>query len=166
MGRDKGNKAELEVARLLQDWWRQLEPNALFVRTPLSGGWLAGRDHFQARGDLMTKEAPLFPWLVEVKRRERWTLQNFEQGKRTAVWDWWWHACEDAKNAGREPMLWFRKNGQRWIILVPEERNRLSRRLADFTWDGDLPGPRGAAWRYPKGFWEDRFLSIHPRQWL
>lgn len=166
MGHRKGNEGELEVVKLLEPWWRKLEPEALFVRTPRSGGWLAGRDHFDARGDLMVQHAPRFPWLVEVKRREAWALENFEQGKPTAVWAWWNHACEDARHAGRKPMLWFRRNKLPWIVLVPACQMNPSCKLPDFEWPGDLPGPRGSSWILPKGYWEDRFLDSAPFGWV
>lgn len=161
---DKGSKAEREVATILQEWWRQLEPGATFVRTPRSGGWLAGRDLFDARGDLMVKLAPRFPWCVEVKRRERWDLQNFEEGRPTAIWAWWAQACRDAEKAGRRPMLWARQNLRDWIVIVPAELKRISWRSGpDFTWPNGLPGLSDVP--HPMGYWSDKFLATHPRRW-
>lgn len=151
----KGNKAELEVARILEPWWRRLERTAVFVRTPRSGGWTQGRDLFDARGDLMCKGAPLFPWLVEVKRREKWTLQNFEDGKPCPVWGWWEKASDDAVKAARRPMLWIRHNRRPWIVLVPAETV-----ASDFAWS-----PLRVRIQ-PMGFWADRFLETHPRIWV
>lgn len=161
---NKGNDAEREVAALLQEWWRQLEPVATFVRTPRSGGWLAGRDLFDARGDLMVKEAPRFPWCVEVKRRERWSLLFFEQGRRCPVWQWWGQACADARQAGKDPMLWVRQNRRPWIVVVPALLGSALPRMADFAWENVLPLPVEAL--HPRAFWVDKFLGIHPRRWV
>ena len=157
----KGNKAELEVARILEPWWRQLEPEATFVRTPRSGGWTQGRDLFDARGDLMVKGAPRFPFLVEVKRREKWSLENFEEGKPCPVWGWWVGACRDAEHAKRRPMLWTRHNRREWIVLVPETGKGGS----DFVWGSAPAALIRARSVHPMGFWADRFLATHPRRW-
>lgn len=159
----KGNQAELEVARQLEPWWRQFEPNATFVRTPRSGGWTQGRDLFDARGDLMVKGAPRFPWLVEVKRREKWSLQNFEEGRACPVWGWWVKACDDADKAGRQPMLWTRQNRREWIVIVAERGRRL--RVADFVWASAPRTLVSAGCSHPVGFWADRFLATSPRTW-
>lgn len=159
----KGNTAELEVARILEPWWRQLEPEAAFVRTPRSGGWTQGRDLFDARGDLMVKLAPRFPWCVEVKRREAWSLQNFEDGRSCPVWGWWEQSCNDAFIAKRVPMLWFRQNLRPWIVVVPMllvDHRKIGK--PDFMWTAAVPGT--GVW--PIALWEDRFLATHPRDWL
>lgn len=108
----KGAEAELEVGRLLTPYWRQLEPEALFVRTPGSGGWRHAK-RFGARGDLVhdAKTCKLFPFSLEVKRREGWSEPAFLLGSmRGPVWRWWDQACAAALDDGRRPMLWFRKN--------------------------------------------------------
>jgi hypothetical protein len=163
---------EREVAALLQGWWRQLEPEAVFIRSPLSGGWVQGRDLFDARGDLLVKNAPRFPWVVECKRREAWDLQNFEDGRPTAVWKWWLQAARDADKAGRRPMLWFRQNLRPWVVLVPAELGKITWKSApDFSWPSGLPGLEtkraNAAWQppHPMGYWADKLLATHPRRW-
>lgn len=163
MGRsDKGPKAELEVARLLESWWRQLEPGATFVRTPRSGGWMSGRDLFDARGDLMVKGARLFPWCVEVKRREGWSLANFELGRACPVWRWWERASADAALVRRTPMLWIRHNRRPWIVVVPEHPGKV---FPDFAWDS-LPFDPESRPPLPRAFWIDKFLGSHPRRWV
>lgn len=159
----KGNTAELEVARILEPWWRQLEPEATFVRTPRSGGWTQGRDLFDARGDLMVKGAPRFPWCVEVKRRESWSLDNFEHGRACPVWGWWIRACEDAKQAGRLPMMWTRQNRRPWIVIVAATMGRQP--AADITWPNGVDALDGKA-SHPIAFWFDRFLATNPRRWV
>ena len=118
--RRKGNKGELEVAKLLKAWWRQLEPKALFVRTPLSGGLQYGHE-FDASGDLMTAHAKRFPFSVEVKREEGWSFDVMLSGKPSPVWRFWRQCQRDAAKVNREPMLWFRKSRQPWLVLLRYE---------------------------------------------
>lgn len=163
MGRDKGNKAELEVARLIAPWWQQLEPGALFIRTPLSGGWLSGRDSFDARGDLMVKGAPRFPWLLEVKRREAWSLQNVEDGLASPVWGWWRKACSDAIAAKRLPMLWARQNHGEWLVFLPPATRAPK---PDLTWDCGAMRQRSVGQWSPVAYWADKLLASHPSKWI
>lgn len=117
--RQKGSVAEREVAKLIENWWSQVEL-AKFVRTPLSGGWGTPqiRSDFRASGDLMTNSFS-FPWCVEIKRRETWTLSNVLAGAKSPVWGWWDQTIRAADEAVAQPMLWFRKNGEPWYIMVP-----------------------------------------------
>lgn len=119
-GNPKGKAAEREVATLMEAWWRRLEPECRFVRTPQSGGWHGSdvREAFQASGDLMTTAAH-FPWTVEVKRRESWTWDRLIEGKPSPVWGWWRQAQTQARELGKEPMLWIRHNREPWSILLP-----------------------------------------------
>ena len=123
--RAKGRRAEREVAALLAEWWGILEPKCEFKPTPLSGGW-GGRDggahvraHFKASGDLMTT-AGEFPYTVEVKHRESWSMANLVAGKRTPPWDWWIQSQRQATEEGGVPLLWFKKNRYPWLIALPQ----------------------------------------------
>lgn len=121
--RAKGSRAELEVARLCEQWWRRLEPDCVFRRTPASGGLrgVGGRHDaalFNMAGDLMTT-AKRWPWTVEVKRRERFSVPNVLLGKPSPVWRWFEQCRRDAEAEGLQPMLWFRKSGDRWRVLLP-----------------------------------------------
>lgn len=122
MSRQKGNVAEREVAALLRQWWSDVEPEAEWARTPLSGGWggASARAGFRASGDLMTT-AVRFPFTVEVKRREGWAWSTLIAGKRSPVWGWWKQAQTQAAEMKVEPMLWFRRNRQPWRVLIREE---------------------------------------------
>jgi hypothetical protein len=118
---DKGRRGEIQVRDLIRPWWGILEPGADFTRTPKSGGWHASGEYDMA-GDLMTK-ARLFPFCVEVKFRERWTMENVLAGKNSPVWAWWRQACKDAEKSDpkRVPMLWFRQRSSEWSVLVPRK---------------------------------------------
>lgn len=118
-GRRKGNRGELEVAKLLQAWWCQHEPDAEFVRVPLSGGWATSkvRGEFRASGDLMTT-ASTFPFTIEAKRREAFTWKNVLAGRRSPLWKWWEQAIEQGVEAKLEPLLWARKKGEPWRVVA------------------------------------------------
>lgn len=115
----KGKVAEREVAHLHEAWWGSLEPGCRFVSTPQSGGWSAPtvRAEFRASGDLMTT-ATRFPFCVEVKRREKWSLEWLQAGKASPVWGWWRQAQRAAVEAELEPVLWFRRSREPWWVLV------------------------------------------------
>lgn len=160
MGHRKGNEAELEVAKLIQPWWRRLDPGAIFVRTPRSGGWTQGRDVFDARGDLMSKTTARFPWCVEVKRREAWSFDVFLAGDASPVWKWWFGACFDAQQARLHPMLWVRQNRRPWVVLLRrDQRSRMPN--PEFCWSG-WSDPRAPQ---PAGYFADRLLAMDPRIW-
>ena len=113
MARSKGKVAEREVAKMLQEWWRQVEPDCQFVRTPCSGGWSTPqvRTDFRASGDIMTT-ATAWPFTVEVKRREAWSPRNLIEGRRSPVWGWWKQSQREAIELNCEPMLWLRRNAE------------------------------------------------------
>jgi hypothetical protein len=141
--RRKGASAELEVAALLQIWWRALEPGGVFKRTPASGGWAHGeaRRDFKTSGDLVTS-AKRFPFVVEVKRREEWHLGNFVDGKRSPVWAWWLQAQSQAKEQGGVPMLWLRKSNMTWMVVAPAGTLPFAGWASG--WKGRWPRSRGA----------------------
>ena len=119
-GRQKGSKAEREIAVLLAEWWSAVEPDAIWKRTPLSGGWAdAGtRAGFNASGDLMTT-AKHFPFCVEVKKREAWSVDAFMRSpKKSPVMAWWDQAIVQAAEMSKHPLLIFSKNRQPWRILL------------------------------------------------
>jgi hypothetical protein len=117
--RQKGATAELEVASMLQRWWREVEPGCVFKRTPSSGGWSkgdAGAD-FGACGDLVTS-AKTFPWCVEIKRREGWAWGPLLADRPSPVWRWWGQALTAAMEARLEPILVFRHNREPWRAML------------------------------------------------
>jgi hypothetical protein len=130
----KGRVAELKVRDFLQEWWRQLEPEARFVRTPRSGGWgvTAGAE-FQARGDIMVgkKNCKRFPFCVEVKWRKTVldsSVEHFFEGKESPVDSFWAQCQEAATHDGLRPLLIFRGNRMPWRAVWIDTRGR--RRIA------------------------------------
>lgn len=119
--RDKGSRAENQVSKLLAEWWQELEPASKFKRTPLSGGWGDAdvRGGFKVAGDICTT-AQFWPFTVEVKRREGWSFATFASGRRSPVWAWWRQCLAAAAEEDRIPLMFMRKNRQKWLVLAPE----------------------------------------------
>ena len=175
-GRRKGNTGELEVARIVEKWWRTMEPNAEFARVPLSGGWHKGSAvtvDKQACGDLMTNSHS-FPFCIEVKRREQWSVDNLLDGKKTPPWGWWCQCLEAAQKQSAVPMMWLRKNRLRgsrqsfpWLVWIPDQY-RIDKQLnqGDVQWsDGQL---EDAGIKYggvlPVAYVYTNFLKMAPRR--
>lgn len=119
MSRTKGAKGELEVAEMLRAWWEPACPGAIFKRTPSSGGWgnKQARAEFRTSGDLVTT-SHRFPFCVEIKRREGWTIANVACGRPSPVWAWWQQAQKAAAEGCLEPLLIMRKSKQPWFAIV------------------------------------------------
>jgi hypothetical protein len=62
--------------------------------------------------------AKCFPFTLEVKFRQQWSWKRFVEGKSSPVWGWWVQCQDAAHEAGREPMLWLRKGGMGWHVLL------------------------------------------------
>ncbi len=104
--RNKGNKAERVVAKLLEGW-----TGKEFARTPSSGGlqWKSTN----SKGDIVcTSEGHLFPFCVEVKHHEKVDFNELLIGtKKTPKIIGFWEQCiRDAKLAKKAPLLIFRYN--------------------------------------------------------
>lgn len=140
-GRAKGKKAENEVAKIHVAWWGMHEPGTEFKSTPQSGGFSTPtvRAHFKMAGDLMTT-SKIFPFVVEVKRREGFDIRNVYRMKPSPIWGWWRQAVAAARVQGGVPILWFRdgKKGKtaEWFLMVP--RFCFTSLPALDPWDQDL----------------------------
>jgi hypothetical protein len=177
--RAKGRRAERDVAKLLAKWWRKIDKKVEFKPTPLSGGW-GGRDggkhvraHFKASGDLMTTSVS-FPFTIEVKHREAWSMRNLVAGRATPVWDWWVQSQRQSEEEGEIAMLWFRKNNFPWMVALPPSSLPLVQ-VAPGTWsaveaDLHIPAsmldangvPYGA--EVPSFILGERLLKVDPKQ--
>lgn len=117
--RQKGKGGEREIAKRFQKWWGSLEPGCEFASTPLSGGWNKAsiRGGMKLSGDLCTT-AERFPYVAEVKRREKWNLERLLKGLKSPVWAWWEQATNAATEQGGKPLLIFRKNREPWRFMA------------------------------------------------
>lgn len=62
--------------------------------------------------------AKMWPWSVEVKRREEGALDRLVAGKPCPMWAWWRQAQGAAEECGRLPLLVFRRTRQPWRAMV------------------------------------------------
>jgi len=109
------------VARLLEAWWESVEPGVRFKASPASGG-LKHAAEFDCAGDIITTSAR-FPWTVEVKCRHDWNPANLiHRGLSGRIAEYWREAAVEAAQAGRLPMLWARRKGEPWLVVMGDER--------------------------------------------
>jgi Holliday junction resolvase-like predicted endonuclease len=111
--KDKGNRGEYQAARLLEKWW-----GSDFTKTPQSGGFSTKkfREEWGAEADVVTPDES-FPFSVEVKWHEGWTLDQLLTAPKTDMWEWW----EQAKGQtpeGKFCMLAFKKNRQKFFCMT------------------------------------------------
>lgn len=123
----KGGAGERQVIALLEPWWRRLEPEAAFFRTPGSGGFAKKLRNvppgFKGAGDLMVDPLTTKRWVgsVEVKYRNVITegsVDRFRRGLRSPVWGYWEQCEADAAYDGLIPMLWLRGTRMEWRVAV------------------------------------------------
>lgn len=179
-GNSKGGKAERAVAKIIEPWWRTLEPTATFGKTPQSGGWGKGRRRAiavdkEACGDLVTN-SKRFPFCVEVKWREAWSPKNFFDGKPTAPWAWWRQCIDAAEEQDGVPMMWIKRNwiqapGPRrsfpWLVVIPHTfyiEQRLS--APDIQWASSLLDGNGIDYGdvHPVAYVYSRFIEMGARR--
>lgn len=122
----KGNRGELDIAKLFSIWCGEL-----VKRTPGSGGW-GGAKEFGTTADLICKRKA-FPFHVEVKHREGWMLDDLVTGVRRdhdkSIVRWWeqcWQSCPKVEDdyyytLHKEPLLVFRRNRQPWLVMFRED---------------------------------------------
>lgn len=93
--KNKGKRGELEVVHILTDHGFEARRTAQYCGNT---------------GDAADVVSDL-PYHIEVKHQE--TLQ---------IDKWWEQATHDAKESGKEPILVFRKNNQRWRVCMDFEK--------------------------------------------
>lgn len=178
-GRRKGNAAELEVASLNQFWWRRLAlseqatpdgEQAEFIRTPQSGGWSTRRvrGNYRVAGDI-SSTSNSWPFTVEVKRREKWTMTNLVAGRASPVWEWWEQCVKAANEELGIPMLWLRRNKMPWMVLLPEDIAAPIMGIgnSDIYWASRPAIARlQSTGIHPIGYLGDKLVKTDPRPWL
>jgi hypothetical protein len=91
----KGSAFERRIAKIFAEVY-----NCKIVRTPLSGGW----GHMHTKGDLVADDDK-WPWFVECKYEQGWTLWSAAFDGRGPIKGWWLKAVEQAKIEGKQPLL-------------------------------------------------------------
>lgn len=115
--REKGNRAEREVAKIFSTWCGI--PNA-FGRTPGSGSFATrlrkyGKQEDDFRGDLFGP--PNSTLHVESKREEAWTMEGILTGNSAIFEGWWAQTIRDCPD-GKTPLLVFRRNSKPWFVCL------------------------------------------------
>lgn len=127
-GRTKGARNERELAKVFTEWWGEQ-----FVRTPLSGGWAKGKK--SVSGDLVSKEDNTkFPFSLEAKCVEGWTFDVL-WNPGSLIFKWWEQCLEDALNAGKIPLLVFKRNLKPWFAMTTDRYH--AQLLPWFDYEGD-----------------------------
>lgn len=100
----KGAEFELSVAKILTKWWGET-----FKRTPLSGGWAKG----VVCGDVLSlDENSTFPFSVECKRDESFSLYQLLKYPATGPLKKWWYQAWSESKEGKIPLLIIKENLQ------------------------------------------------------
>lgn len=113
--KEKVRHFELTTAKVLSDWW-----GYEFHRTPASGGlhWGAGNN---VTGDIVTPVEAEFPFVVECKKREEWTIENVLLNNKD-IKNWWKQVIGDALQVDKIPMLIFSRNRAPSFIMTPYDK--------------------------------------------
>lgn len=95
--RDKGARGERELFELLS------EHLGFVVRRNVDQARAGGADGIEIPG-----------WAVEVKRRESLSVPA-----------WWRQTVRQAQASGRKPMLFYRRNGEKWQAVIEDDHTGL-----------------------------------------
>lgn|SRR5699024_2757826 len=110
--KQKGNAYELKIAKELSKWW-----GGKFSRVPASGGLHWGSDQ-RVAGDIIPPVNSNFPFVVECKKREGFTLHNLFLNTGQ-IKEWYNQVVLDARRVNLTPILIFSKNRDKDYILIP-----------------------------------------------
>lgn len=112
--RSKGARAERNLAKKFGKWW-----GSDFARTPSSGGFRTRkfREDWNAAGDLVTPDES-FPFCVESKHAEGWTLEQLLTAESCLLYQWWDQTIGETPE-GQTPLLVFRKNRFPHLFIMP-----------------------------------------------
>lgn len=110
--RQKGSGYELKIAKEFSKWW-----GGQFSRTPGSGSLHWGSDQ-RIAGDIVPPQGMDFPFVIECKKHEGWTLENVFLNTGEPK-DWWSQVVTDARRVKLIPMLIFSRNRAKDYIMIP-----------------------------------------------
>lgn len=113
----KGNSFELVAAKFLRNWTGED-----FQRTPGSGGlrWLEAA---RIAGDVVSPVNSEFPFVVECKSYKDFELK-VNLRKDSKIYTFWAQVKADSERAGKEPILFCRRNGmpeREFYVFVREK---------------------------------------------
>ncbi|AYP68623.1 hypothetical protein EalM132_00111 [Exiguobacterium phage vB_EalM-132] len=112
-GKNKGNEYERKIAKSLSGWWGEQ-----FQRTPASGG-LQWKNDNRVSGDIVTSVKSKFPFTVECKKREGWSIEQLV--KETGdIEKWWAQVIKDCERSSLRPLLIFSRNFAPDYVMIHE----------------------------------------------
>jgi len=118
--RTKGQSAERKLVKLFSTWW-----GSDFFRTPGSGAFatkgFAGIDTSSMAGDLVTTDST-FPFCVESKKVEGWTLEQILTSNKTKIHAWWEQTVRECP-PDKVPLLVFTKNHSPIYCMISQSHN-------------------------------------------
>lgn len=113
--RRKGQTAERKLVKLFEKWW-----GSPFFRTPGSGAFATrgfmNMDLQNMAGDIVTTD-PQFPFCVESKKVEGWTLEQMLTSDKTLMHEWWAQTVAETPK-GKIPLLVFTKNHAATFVMM------------------------------------------------
>ena len=111
-GKAKGNRFELDVAKMLTEW-----SGKTFHRTPQSGALHWDNDK-RVVSDIVPPQDLGFPFSIECKSQEvPWDFDSLITGK-SILWKFWNQCCRDAISEEMEPLLVFSKNYRKIYSMI------------------------------------------------
>lgn len=113
--KDKGGRGERAAAKEFGQWW-----GTDFVRTPGSGAFNTRNEgDWNAAGDLVTAD-PTFPFCVECKWVEGWTMEQLIRNDGCIIFQWWQQTVGECPD-DRLPILVFKKNNHPFYCMINSE---------------------------------------------
>lgn len=118
--RAKGSNYERVIAKKLSPIW-----GGEFSRTPGSGSLHWGSDN-RVAGDIVAPPEVNFPFVVECKKHEGWTVENImlDNGEPKT---WWAQVVTDCRRVKKTPMLLFSRNRAKDFVMVPYAKSLYDR---------------------------------------
>lgn len=119
--RAKGKEFEKTTGEVVGKWWCGIS----FPRAHGSGSATTLQCKHQAvegqifhhSGDLYVPDG--FPWSIECKRQEGWSIEQLFEGKCPHVFsEWWEQCCRDADLTRRWPLLIMKRDHRKPLIMV------------------------------------------------
>ncbi len=122
--RAKGNRFENDVCIALARWFDpSLPERPKLAHLPFrrrSTSIMPTSGHWEGHGDILHAPGLPHPWpfAVECKNAETWDLCGVLSNTNWPVWRWWRQAELQARAAGRQPLLVFKRNSRPPNILT------------------------------------------------
>ena len=127
--RTKGSNYELKLAKALSAWW-----GYSFHRTPNSGAWSSTHEGTDSQaGDITTPPEAMFPFVVEAKNHEGWTMESYFLTHADPI-SWWSQVVADAERVKKVPMLISHRNRSKSFVSLP-----YSKEVEEIASDAKIP---------------------------